>query len=359
MTDFKASWVQGYGGSEIFFIDGSTVAFICGRHVKFCDTQTGQESVYAGGASDGEAISSLAVNRAESVFAVSETTPHPRINVVAFPSFERVSVLEDGAILDYHAMAFGSRGKTLASISTHPDFRLTIWNYSSSSSDGGGGEKGQQLCHVILNPRHAFDPSATISFSPVNTNQLCLTTSYDLLLWNVERSDDKYILVKEEIHLPANDGSDPLGDANEATARGIRGRTLFDAATPGATATADDTDAGAAGDNNAPENLQENKSAEVQLPEHAIAGVVGDVVTKFTLRQSPPLCRPVSHAWLSKGRKKDLGGGWSEINWRKVFFFPSGWDLMDRGPVSLLLTIQSFVMGSEAFSQLEFQGQAS
>ena len=28
---------------------------------------------------------------------------------------------------------------------------------------------------------------------------------------------------------------------------------------------------------------------------------MGEVVTKFTLRQAPPLCRPSSHAWLPKG----------------------------------------------------------
>ena len=42
-------------------------------------------------------------------------------------------------------------------------------------------------------------------------------------------------------------------------------------------------------------------TAEVRLPEHAIAGLISDVVTQFTLRQSPPLCRPVSQAWLPQG----------------------------------------------------------
>ena len=70
--DFHASWVQGYGGTDLFFIDDSTLAFACGRHVKFRDVRTGAESVYAG---IEEAVSSLAVNAAESVFAFGETSP--------------------------------------------------------------------------------------------------------------------------------------------------------------------------------------------------------------------------------------------------------------------------------------------
>ena len=186
--EFKASWVQGYGGTDVSFINGSTVAFICGRHVKFHDVYTGAEFVYAG---IDEAISSLAVHRNESVFAVSETSPKPRVLILSFPDFRHYSTLEDGAILDFHALAFAGVGAVgavgaglFASVSTHPDFRLTIWNYST----------GDQLCFVNLSPLHNFDPSTRVSFSPANPSQLCLTTEDDLLLWNVERSDDTYLL---------------------------------------------------------------------------------------------------------------------------------------------------------------------
>ena len=179
--EFKASWVQGYGGTDISFIGDSTIAYICGRHVKFHDVNTGAESVYAG---IEEAISSLAVHRFESVFAVSETSPRPRVLVLSFPDFLHVSTLEDGAILDYHAIAFGPVDKFVATVSTHPEFRITVWNFSS----------GDQLCSVNLNPLHNFDPSTKVSFSPANPSQLCLSTEEDLLLWNVERSNNKYLL---------------------------------------------------------------------------------------------------------------------------------------------------------------------
>ena len=37
------------------------------------------------------------------------------------------------------------------------------------------------------------------------------------------------------VNLPASDGSDPIGDAQRATMRGVRSRTIFDAAAPGET----------------------------------------------------------------------------------------------------------------------------
>lgn len=182
--EFKASWVQGYSGSDIFFIGDSTIAYICGRHVKFINVKTGDENVYSGLEADEEAISTLAVHRSDSVFAISETSPRPRVHVISFPDFGHVSTLKDGALLDYHALAFGPTDAFIATVSTHPDFRVTIWNYSS----------GVQLCFVNLNPAHNFHPSTQISFSPSNPSQLCLTTEEDLLLWNIERSDDKYLL---------------------------------------------------------------------------------------------------------------------------------------------------------------------
>lgn len=80
---------------------------------------------------------------ANSVIAYSESTLQPKIFVLKYPSFDVISTLEGlvtqffyfyiivcmtgGAVMGYNCLAFSADGNCIASLSSQPDFQLTIW----------------------------------------------------------------------------------------------------------------------------------------------------------------------------------------------------------------------------------------
>ena len=79
------------------------------------------------------------------IIAYAESTLKPKSFVLKFPSFEVISTLEGlmhtiqsifccsyncmvgGAVMGYNCLAFSADGNYIASLSSLPDFNLTVW----------------------------------------------------------------------------------------------------------------------------------------------------------------------------------------------------------------------------------------
>lgn len=83
-------WTKGYKGSHAEYINQDIICFKCGDTIKFVG-EDGHDSVYT--APPGESIGPLAIHGINKLFAYSENAIKPRIFVLQYPSFLKVSTL--------------------------------------------------------------------------------------------------------------------------------------------------------------------------------------------------------------------------------------------------------------------------
>ncbi|KAK2163683.1 hypothetical protein LSH36_75g07025 [Paralvinella palmiformis] len=239
------AWIQGYNGQRSEFINRDVICFKCGNKIKFVH-ESGEENVFPAPTPDG--IGVIAVQGIGHLVAFSNQSINPSVFVYVYPSFRLISELKDGAKLEYTKLAFSS-SEYLATVSGIPDFLLTIWNFNT-----GRKLATHDMGKVIPN---------FISFNPANWRQLCMTTEKELSLWQIERSNDDYIIHKTKLKLPAVDGSDIENE--------------FDGPTHASTSVSRMT---------------------VRLPQTSMAGVHGEEADRFMEYQDPTeRVVPTEHVW--------------------------------------------------------------
>ena len=125
--------------------------------------------------------------------AVATHSLSPVIMVYDYPSLELMYILTGGAKLNFADVAFSSDGKRIAAISKLPDFSLTIWD----------AETQQILCKTKLP-----EPCKSVSFNPLNDDQLCTCGEKGLFMWNVKKTQDSINIGSVKLMIKAIDEED-------------------------------------------------------------------------------------------------------------------------------------------------------
>ena len=179
------AWSQGYDGQRLKFIDKKTVISVCGCMMKFIDTTTGKEKSHRSGINP---YGAFAVNPASDLIAYAEKKLNPSIQIINFPDFEPSGVLKDGCMMEYVDIAFAPTGTYILTCSSLPDFKLSLWDYSS----------GTMLTTVNVKSH----PGNSISFNPLNWKQISVTGDQSFHIGSIETSNEKYGIKLSTIDLP-------------------------------------------------------------------------------------------------------------------------------------------------------------
>lgn len=122
----RCRWSAGYDGSQIHFVSNTTLLHANGNALRFIDTSGRHVKSLP---SQGRGVGPIATAPQAGIIVYAESTLHPRLFVLSYPSCQLEATLEgSGAELEYVSLAMtSSSGKMLASLSGVPDFILTLW----------------------------------------------------------------------------------------------------------------------------------------------------------------------------------------------------------------------------------------
>ncbi|XP_069756502.1 cilia- and flagella-associated protein 43 isoform X2 [Narcine bancroftii] len=183
-------WVKGYTTQNVLFVNNNTICYPCGNFLIFVNIESKEETVLK---CETGSIGAFTANCTRGVVAFAQKKLKPSIYLYSFPEMTETAVLTDGAELEYTLLDFSYSGSYFASFSSIPDFRLTIWNWKT----------GVRLCGESVLRMQAD----ILCFNPMNQLQLCLASTNNLLVWNIEPCNDYHILKQVNVKLPAEDGS--------------------------------------------------------------------------------------------------------------------------------------------------------
>ncbi|XP_010078588.1 PREDICTED: WD repeat-containing protein 96, partial [Pterocles gutturalis] len=241
-------WVQGFSNKNLGFVNNQTVCYPCGNYVLFLNIETKKTTVLQ--CQTGQ-VGALAVNGNSQVLAFSDRKLNPVIYIYSFPELSKLAELKGSSVLDYTLLAFSFTGPYLASYSSIPEFVLSVWNWREN---------------ILLCSESQPGVTATsLSFNPVNWQQLCFVSESSVTIWHIERNNDEHHLKRHPVKLPDGQGSmSPHKD-------------LF-----------------------FPVSYSEDQYYGPDLPVSAIAGLVGDEAETFMPRKDiKPSVLPTAHCWTA------------------------------------------------------------
>ena len=181
----ELAWSQGYDGQKLKFIDKKTVISVTGCMMKFIDTTTGKERSHRSGINP---FGAFAVNPAANIIAYAEKKLNPPIQLISFPDFEPVGVLTDGCMMEYIDIAFAPTGSYILTCSSLPDFKLSLWDYSTGS--------------ILTTVTIKSHPGNSITFNPLNWKQISITGDQSFHVGSIETSNNKFAIKLSSIDLP-------------------------------------------------------------------------------------------------------------------------------------------------------------
>ncbi|XP_062436379.1 cilia- and flagella-associated protein 43 [Rhea pennata] len=246
-TSLEVRWVQGFS-DKIGFVNNHTVCYPCGNYILFVDIETKKKTVLE--CQTGQ-VGAFAVNGNSEVVAFSDRKLNPFIYIYTFPELNKLTELKGSVQLDYTLLAFSFTGPYLASYSSIPEFVLSIWNWQEN---------------ILLCSESQPGVTATsLSFNPMNWQQLCFVNESSLIIWDIERNNEDHYLKRNPVKLPDEEGSlSPCED-------------LF-----------------------SPDSHSESPYYGPVMPISAIAGLVGDEAETFMPRDViKPSVHPTVHCWTS------------------------------------------------------------
>ncbi|KAF4791478.1 hypothetical protein TURU_131639 [Turdus rufiventris] len=186
----EVSWVQGFSNKNLAFVNNQTVCYPCGNYILFLDIETKRTRALQ--CQTGQ-VGAFAANANSQVVAFSDRKLNPLIHIYTFPELSKVTELKGDVQLDYTLLAFSFTGPYLASYSSIPEFVLSVWNW----------QKQIVLCSE---PQPGLT-GTSLSFNPMNWQQLCFVAESSVTIWRVERSKDEYHLTGHPLELPDDQGA--------------------------------------------------------------------------------------------------------------------------------------------------------
>lgn len=188
----KTVWCHVGAVGSVQFIGKEAIFLGSGCHLYFLDLKTKKTSFYiANNARLGDGIKIYTGHRSLNFFAFAESCGNPKIYILTYPEFEIISILEGGSKEGYICLAFAETS-TFISLSTVPNFILTVWNWRK------GDKLGSSKSHIF---RQYQEIKCNLT-CPVKVAQLgTLTTS--IHVWDVLLCGKKCIMIHHRVKMPA------------------------------------------------------------------------------------------------------------------------------------------------------------
>jgi WD40 repeat protein len=120
------------------------------------------------------------------LFAFSDYQNPPIIHLREYPSLNETKQLLGGATFEYSALEFSATDELL-SLSTAPDYLLTIWNWRSGVKLAQCETTKKQLIEISFNPNSWYD--------------IGILYRDQMNFYKCERRNDKYVLFERQLTL--------------------------------------------------------------------------------------------------------------------------------------------------------------
>uniref|UniRef100_A0A8C5IQB4 Cilia- and flagella-associated protein 43 n=1 Tax=Junco hyemalis TaxID=40217 RepID=A0A8C5IQB4_JUNHY len=134
----------------------------------------------------------FAASASSQVVAFSDRQLNPLIHIYTFPELRKLTELKGSDVLDYTLLALSFKGPYLASYSSIPEFVLSVWNWQEN---------------ILLCSEHQPGLTGTsLSFNPMNWQQLCFVAESSVTIWCIEKSKDEHLLIRHPVKLPDEQG---------------------------------------------------------------------------------------------------------------------------------------------------------
>ncbi|KAJ7396663.1 hypothetical protein BTVI_143352 [Pitangus sulphuratus] len=186
----EVSWVQGFSNKNFGFINNQTVCYPCGNYILFLDLETKKTTALQ---CETGPVGAFAANASTEVVAFSDQKLNPVIHIHHFPELNKLTELKGSAQLDYTLLAFSFTGPYLASYSSIPEFVLSVWNWQESI--------------LLCSESQPGITATSLSFNPINWQQLCFVGESSVTIWHIERIEDGHHLKRNPVELPDEQGS--------------------------------------------------------------------------------------------------------------------------------------------------------
>ncbi len=119
-------------------------------------------------------------------FAFADYQDPPVIHLREYPSFTEIKQFTDGAEFEYTALEFSTTDELL-SLSSSPDYLLTIWNWRTGTKLAQCETTKKQLVEISFNPNSWYD--------------IAILYRDQINFYTCERRQDKYVLFERELTL--------------------------------------------------------------------------------------------------------------------------------------------------------------
>ncbi|XP_010628403.1 cilia- and flagella-associated protein 44 isoform X1 [Fukomys damarensis] len=136
--------------ANLQLLDSSTLIYIAGNQLVLLNFKT-KEQIYLR-SSSGEGIGAIGVHPHKTYFTVAEKGSFPKIIIYEYPSLKPYRILRDGTETAYTYVDFNYIGTLLASVGSHPDYTLTIWNWKEEQPTLRTKAFSQEVFKVTFNP---------------------------------------------------------------------------------------------------------------------------------------------------------------------------------------------------------------
>lgn len=111
------------------FLDSKTLIFAAGISYQIYNYETKERKVFF--CRDGGGVGSIAIDPERRFFAVAEKGEQPNIYIYEFPSLRLYRVMRGGTERSYSNITFSEDGTLLASVGSHPDYNICIWDWKN------------------------------------------------------------------------------------------------------------------------------------------------------------------------------------------------------------------------------------
>ena len=120
------------------------------------------------------------------LFAFADYQHPPVIHLREYPSFKEIKQFTNAAEFEYSALEFSATDELL-SLSSAPDYLLTVWNWRTGAKLAQCETTKKQLVEISFNPNSWYD--------------IGILYRDQLNLYTCERRNDKYVLFERELPL--------------------------------------------------------------------------------------------------------------------------------------------------------------
>ncbi|XP_073929246.1 cilia- and flagella-associated protein 44 isoform X2 [Castor canadensis] len=155
--------------ANLHLLDSSTLTYIAGNQLVLLNFKT-KEQIYLR-SSSGEGIGAIGVHPHKTYFIVAEKGSFPKVIIYEYPSLRPYRILQDGTENAYAYVDFNYSGTLVATVGSHPDYMLTIWNWKEEKP--------------ILRKKAFSQEVFKVTFNPEDDEQLTTSGSGHIKFWEM------------------------------------------------------------------------------------------------------------------------------------------------------------------------------